>query len=69
MIPAHGLDFTLPILPLGDYTITVALAEGTQQDHVQHHWMHEALLLKSHSSSVSTGLVGVPMSNIRMSVQ
>ena len=62
-------EFTMPILPLGDYSITVALAEGSQQEHIQHHWMHEALLLKSHSTSVSTGLVGVPMSSITMSVR
>lgn len=60
-------EFTMPILPMGDYSITATLAEGTQQEHVQHHWMHDALLLKSHSSSVSTGLVGIPMNNIRMS--
>lgn len=59
-------EFQMPILPRGDYYVTVALAEGTQQEHIQHHWMHDALLLKSHSSSVSTGLVGVPMKNIRM---
>ena len=62
-------EFRMPILPMGDYSITVALAEGTQQDHVQHHWMHDALLLKSHSSSVSTGLIGVPMNNIRLSAR
>jgi lipopolysaccharide transport system ATP-binding protein len=62
-------EFMMPILPLGDYSITVALAEGTQQEPVQHHWMHDALLLKSHSSSVSTGLVGVPMSSIQLSVK
>lgn len=59
-------EFRMPILPVGDYSITVALAEGTQRDHVQHQWIHDALLLKSHSTSVSTGLVGVPMNNIRM---
>lgn len=62
-------EFRMPILPVGDYAITVALAEGTQREHVQHHWIHDALLLKSHSSSVSTGLVGVPMNNIRMTVK
>jgi lipopolysaccharide transport system ATP-binding protein len=61
-------EFRMPILPIGDYSINVALAEGTQQDHIQHHWMHDALLLKSHSSSASTGLVGVPMNNIQMKV-
>lgn len=62
-------EFRMPILPMGDYSVTVALAEGTQQDHVQHHWIHDALILKSHSSGVSTGLVGVPMNNIRMSTE
>ncbi|BBP05746.1 ABC transporter ATP-binding protein [Sulfuriferula plumbiphila] len=62
-------EFRMPILPMGDYSITVALAEGTQQDHIQHHWVHDALSLKSHSSSVSTGLVGVPMSNVSVSVR
>lgn len=62
-------EFRMPILPKGDYSITVALAEGTQQEHIQHHWIHDALLLKSHSSSVCTGLIGVPMNNIRLSVK
>ena len=61
-------EFKMPILPPGDYSITVAVAEGTQQDHIQHHWIHDALILKSHSSSVSTGLVGIPMINIEMMV-
>jgi lipopolysaccharide transport system ATP-binding protein len=62
-------EFRMPILPKGDYSITATLAEGTQQDHVQHHWIHDALLLKSHTSSVSTGLIGVPMNNIRLNVK
>jgi lipopolysaccharide transport system ATP-binding protein len=62
-------EFSMPILPVGDYSVTVALAEGSQHDHVQHHWIHDALLFKSHSSSVSTGLLGVPMSKIRLSAK
>lgn len=61
-----AFEFTMPILPMGDYSITAAIAEGTQENHVQHHWIHDALLLKSHSSSVCTGLVGIPMANIRI---
>ena len=56
--------FRMPILPVGEYTITVALAEGTQQEHVQHHWIHDALSFKSHTSSVASGLIGIPMENI-----
>lgn len=59
-------EFRMPILPAGDYTVGVAIADGTQAEHVQHCWLHEALVLKSHSSSVSSGLVGIPMSRISM---
>jgi lipopolysaccharide transport system ATP-binding protein len=63
-------DFTfyMPILPMGDYSICVALAEGTQDDHVQLHWIHDALFFKSESTSASTGLIGIPMQQISMSV-
>jgi lipopolysaccharide transport system ATP-binding protein len=60
--------FRMPILPMGDYSITVALAEGTQQDHVQHHWIHDALVFRSHSSSVRHGLIGLPMRSVTMDI-
>lgn len=56
--------FRMPVLPVGDYSIAAAVAEGTQDDHIQHHWIHDAVIFKSHSSSVSTGLVGIPMKEI-----
>jgi lipopolysaccharide transport system ATP-binding protein len=61
-------DFRMPILPPGDYTVTVAVADGTQEDHTQHHWIHDALKITSHSSSVSTGLVGIPIMGIRLAL-
>lgn len=59
-------QFQMPVLPAGDYSVTAALAEGTQQEHVQHHWLHEALALKSHSTSVCQGLMGIPMKMIQI---
>lgn len=59
-------DFYLPILPVGDYSVAIAVAEGSQEQHVQHVWMHEGLILKSLTSSVCTGLVGVPMLSVIM---
>lgn len=59
-----SFSFQMPILPAGNYSIQVAIATGTQEAHVQHHWIHDALILKSESSSVSTGLVGIPMTEI-----
>ncbi|MFM8898674.1 MAG: ABC transporter ATP-binding protein [Burkholderiales bacterium] len=58
--------FAMPILPVGEYSINAAIASGTQEQHVQHHWMHDAVLFKSESTSASTGLVGIPMLDIRL---
>lgn len=58
--------FQMPVLPVGEYSITVAVAEGTQAEHVHHHWIHDALFFRSHTSSVCTGLVGIPMLDISM---
>jgi lipopolysaccharide transport system ATP-binding protein len=59
-----NFNFVMPVMPLGEYTISVAIADGSQASHIQHHWLHDALAFKVHSSSVCLGLIGVPMINI-----
>jgi lipopolysaccharide transport system ATP-binding protein len=59
-------DFRMPILPAGEYAISVAVSDGSQQDHVVHQWVHDALIITSHSSQISTGLVGIPMRRIEL---
>jgi lipopolysaccharide transport system ATP-binding protein len=61
-----SFSFNMPLLPSGDYSITVALANGNQELHVQHHWIHDAIIFKSHSTSVSTGIIGIPMLDITL---
>ena len=63
-----SFNFRLPIFPSGDYSISPAIADGTQEDHIQHHWMHDAMIIRVHSSSVCFGLIGVPMRNISLFV-
>ncbi|MGE8682710.1 MAG: ABC transporter ATP-binding protein [Achromobacter marplatensis] len=58
--------FPMPLLPPGDYSIAVAVADGTQAQHVQHHWIHDAVLFRSHCSASATGLVGIPMLDISL---
>jgi lipopolysaccharide transport system ATP-binding protein len=60
--------FLMPILPAGNYSITVAMATGTQEIHEQLHWIHDAVIFKSESSSVSTGLIGIPMQEINIEI-
>jgi lipopolysaccharide transport system ATP-binding protein len=59
-------EFAMPLLPTGDYSICAAIAEGTQTDHVQYHWMHDALIFRVNASPAQCGLVGIPMDSISL---
>jgi lipopolysaccharide transport system ATP-binding protein len=61
--------FRMPILPSGDYSISPAIADGTQDEHVQHHWIHDALIVRVHASSICFGVIGVPMRKIILTKQ
>ncbi len=56
--------FRLPNLPNGDYSVMTSLADGDLYNHVQHHWLHDALLIHVLSSKVRFGLVGVEFKNM-----
>jgi lipopolysaccharide transport system ATP-binding protein len=56
--------FQMPRLSAGDYSISVAVADGTQEEHIQHHWIHDALFFRSDSAGVEAGLIGIPMVRI-----
>lgn len=58
--------FRMPLLEVGDYSIGVAIADGTQNEHVQHQWMHDAVILRSNTTCCVGGIVGIPMLDIRL---
>lgn len=60
--------FHLPLLPNGDYSMTVSIAEGDPWTNTQHHWLHDALIIKVSSPSLRYGLVGIPFDNVTMTV-
>ncbi len=60
--------FRMPYLPPGDYSVSPAIAEGTQDEHVQHQWIDDALFFQVVASHVSKGLMGIPMLDINLSV-
>ena len=41
-----SFEFEIPNLTVGTYTISPAIASGIQEDHVQHCWIHDALLFE-----------------------
>jgi lipopolysaccharide transport system ATP-binding protein len=53
--------FDLPLLRTGPYALSAAVASGTIDNHVQHHWLHEALVFEVKSPIEKGVLVGLPM--------
>ncbi len=53
------IEFLMPVLHPGDYAMSIALADGTQEEHVQHHWMHDALAFTSAPSEWCFGVIAV----------
>lgn len=60
--------FTLPMLPNGQYAVMASVADGDLYDNIQHHFLHDALVVQVASSRVRWGLVGVPFERIEMKV-
>lgn len=48
---------TWPRLASGAYSLTVAISSGTRESHLNHHWIHDALVFEQASS-------GAPMSGL-----
>ena len=59
---AARFRFKWPALVRGSYTLTVAIAEGTMEDHIQRHWMHDAVLFEVLATSATLSLVGLNFS-------
>ncbi len=52
-------SFLMPILFQGEYSLNVAVAEGVGDDHIQHHWINDALTLQSLESRLVHGICGL----------
>lgn len=59
-------EFKMPILPAGDYSITVAVSDGTQENHRVNDWIDDALIIRSESVNIASGLIGIPMRQITL---
>ncbi|MBA3485948.1 MAG: ABC transporter ATP-binding protein [Lysobacter sp.] len=60
--------FRLPLLPNGSYSMTVSIADGEPFNHVQHHWLHDAMLINVVSDRLRYGLVGIPFDSVTMAI-
>lgn len=60
--------FTMPMLPNGDYVVMASVANGDLDDHTQHHFLHDACVVKVFSSKVRWGLVGLKFDQVSLQV-
>ena len=62
-------EFQFPMLPNGQYSMTISVADGDLHNNTQHNWMHDALILNVSSSKIRYGLVGVQFDSVRLDVK
>lgn len=61
--------FQLPMLPNGDYAVMASLASGDLYNNIQHHFLHDALIVHVSNSRIRWGLVGVPFYDVKLEVK
>lgn len=63
-----SFSFKMPILIQGDYSINIAVADGVGDEHVQHHWLNDAMALHSLNSRLVHGICGLQDLNMNIVV-
>jgi lipopolysaccharide transport system ATP-binding protein len=61
--------FQFPMLPNGQYSMAISVADGDLHTNVQHNWMHDALILNVSSSKIRYGLVGIQFDSVSLDVK
>lgn len=58
--------FQLPLLRVGQYSLTVAITEGSRGHQVHLHWIEQALMLRAETSPFRRGEIKIPMSKVAL---
>jgi len=61
-------NFRAPLLINGDYSISVAIADGSYHTHIQHHIVNEAFLIKIRSSDIKRNHYLISIDDIEFSL-
>ncbi len=59
-IIAAEFSFVMPFLPKGEYSVCAALATGSNKQHIQQHWVNDALFIQSIDNHVHADLLALP---------
>jgi len=60
--------FAIPSLQQGDYSVSVAVGEGSQSAHIHHHWVHDALLFSTAPKFPCFGVLATEFKKINISI-
>jgi len=60
--------FKLPMLQNGQYAVMASVADGDLHNNVQHHYLHDALIINVSSSKIRWGVVGIPFESVLLKV-
>jgi lipopolysaccharide transport system ATP-binding protein len=63
-----SFTFEMPMLPNGNYSMTASIADGDSHVNIQHHWLHDALILTVNSPRLRYGLVGIQFQAVNLKV-
>ncbi len=61
--------FQFPMLPNGQYSMAISVADGDLYNNVQHNWMHDALIIQVSSDKIRYGLVGIQFDSVRLNTE
>jgi lipopolysaccharide transport system ATP-binding protein len=61
--------FRLPMMPDGQYSVMASVADGDLSSNVQHHYLHDALIINIYSSKIRWGLMGISFESIALEIQ
>jgi lipopolysaccharide transport system ATP-binding protein len=61
-------EFFMPSLPKGEYSVCVAVATGSIEEHEQQHWVNDAIMFNSIANHVHADFLGIPMLDMRLSL-
>ena len=56
-----SFGITMPYLALSEYIVSISVASGNQSEHIQHCWLHDALVFRAEKGPVVHGIMGIPL--------
>lgn len=61
--------FRMPAFSSGEYSLAATIASGTQDEHMIHHFVHEALMVRVVTPELLGGIFMLPLDDVKLAVE